>query len=317
MNKANILLYHGVTDNKYPFGIENCSGKHIHSAVFEEQMKYISENKNVCTLRELSSMLQSDEPCPPDCVAVTFDDSFKNVRTVALPILKKYNIPATFFVTTGMVDNDRLFWVDRLEHMLNHYKHDFFYFRGTYYTTCYLSYRQEVLSKLKKQMKDLPPKERYEMLDELEDVLGWTDASKVENYKNLSWDEVLELDDPPMYEVGGHTVNHEILSYLTPETAKFEIKTCLEVLSDKLGRKVSLFSYPEGQEKHYNDTVISLLRGEGVVISPSAVEGDNYDGEDPFHLKRNMVGFVGGKFPFEEESNRTNTSKEILKATTV
>lgn len=311
MNKANILLYHGVTDNKYPFGIENWSGKHIYVDVFEEQMKYISENKKVCTLRELSSMLQSEDPCPPDCVAVTFDDSFKNVRTVALPVLKKYNIPATFFVTTGMVDNDRLFWVDRLEHMINHHKHDFFYFRGTCYSTSYLPHRQEVLCKLKKQMKDLPPKERYEMLDELEGILGWKDASEVKNYKTLSWDEVADLDDPPMYEVGGHTVNHEILSYLTPEEAKYEIKSCLDVLEDKLGRKVSLFSYPEGQENHYNDTVISLLKDEGIAVCPSAIEGDNCDGEDPFHLKRNMVGFVGGRFPFEE-SNSTNTCEKKL-----
>ena len=37
-------------------------------------------------------------------VAVTFDDTFKNIHDVALPILKKYNIPATFFVCSGLID---------------------------------------------------------------------------------------------------------------------------------------------------------------------------------------------------------------------
>ena len=79
MDKSHILLYHGVT-NFNSVGIENISGKHMEAMEFDKQMKWLSENKNVVTLKEVNNT--------PDSVAITFDDAFKNVHDVALPILK-------------------------------------------------------------------------------------------------------------------------------------------------------------------------------------------------------------------------------------
>ena len=299
MNKSNILLYHGVTKEKNSVGIENCSGKHMDADVFEQQMKYISENKNVMTLRELVRLIEADEPCPPDCVAVTFDDSFKNIRTVALPILKKYNVPATFFITTAMVGNNRLFWVDRLEHTINRTDKKLLCLEGKYYTLRTSTDKIDTLTKVKRMLKSERPSKRNTVLKAIEDQLGVFPYHDVVNYENLTWDDVSELDDFPQYEVGGHTVNHEILSYLSTEQMTYEICHCLKILSERVGRDVNLFSYPEGQREHYNDEVISILKENGVRICPSAVEGENYDNDDSFHLKRNMVGFVGREFPFE------------------
>ena len=116
MDKSYILLYHGVT-NSDSIGIENSSGKHIKAEEFESQMKWLSENKKVVSLKEVNKVKGS--------VAITFDDAFKNVHDVALPILKKYDLPSTFFITTGFVENKRLFWVDKVEHMINYPKNSF------------------------------------------------------------------------------------------------------------------------------------------------------------------------------------------------
>lgn len=299
MNKSNILLYHGVTRKKNSIGIENYSGKHMSADTFEQQIKYISEHKRVLTLRELNRFIQSDEPCPPDCVAVTFDDSFKNIKTVALPILKKYHVPATFFITTGMVSNDRLFWVDRLEHTINRTDKTFLSLDDNYFTLRSLSDKISTLISIKSKMKSESPFRRNELLSNIENQLGVFPYHDVVNYENLTWDDVRELDNFPIYEVGGHTVNHEILAYLSEDEASYEISHCLETLSNEVGRNLTLFSYPEGQEEHYNDQVISLLKKNGVEICPSAIEGENYDKNDSFHLRRNMVGFVGREFPFE------------------
>ena len=113
MDKSHILLYHGVTKFNSE-GIENISGKHMEAMEFDKQMKWLSENKNVVTLKEINNT--------PDSVAITFDDAFKNVYDVALPILKKYDLPATFFITTGFVGTDKIFWVDKVEHMINYSK---------------------------------------------------------------------------------------------------------------------------------------------------------------------------------------------------
>ena len=74
-----ILAYHGVT-NAMSRGIENFSRKHIKLAEFEKQIKFIREKLNPMTLRELADHLCHGYSLPPKAIAVTSDDSYKNVH---------------------------------------------------------------------------------------------------------------------------------------------------------------------------------------------------------------------------------------------
>ena len=292
MNKSCILLYHGVTESKSN-GIENYSNKHIQSIEFEKQMKWIDENKNVVSIRDIKDK--------PNSVAVTFDDTFKNIHDVALPILKKYNIPATFFISTGFIGTDKNFWVDRIEHMINFSKQDKIEFDGDSFDVRDYWNKIYSLSQIKSKLKKCNPLDRENFLENIKLQTGWVDDN-VDNYKNLNVDEVKMLDCPPMYEVGGHTVNHEILSYLTEDKLDYEVSECVQTLESIVNRKIDLFSYPEGQENHYNQKVIDCLKRNNVTICPSAIDGF-LDDEDEFNYRRIMVGFQDNKFPFKEYYN--------------
>lgn len=293
MDKSCILLYHGVTKSKSD-GIENYSNKHIQADEFERQMKYIKENKNVVSIRNIKE--------EPNSVAVTFDDTFKNIHDVALPILKKYDIPATFFISTGFIGNDRNFWVDRIEHMINFSKTDEVDFDGELFNLEDETKKINSLTIIKSKLKKYNPKKRESLLNYVELQTGWLEDVEVDNYKNLSLDDVKRLDIPPMYEVGGHTVNHEILAYLSDERLEYEIVECIKTLENIVGRKIDLFSYPEGQENHYNYNVIKYLKKHGIDICPSAIDGF-LGNEDEFNYRRIMVGFQDNKFPFKEYYN--------------
>ena len=142
--------------------------------------------------------------------------------------------------------------------------------------------------------------EKY--LNDIQSQTGWKNDIEVNNYKNLSVDDVRELHHPPMYEVGGHTVNHEILSYLDDETLGSEVSACIKTLEKITNKTIDLFSYPEGQRNHYDERVIECLKKNGINISPSAIDGFIGD-EDEFNYRRIMVGFLNTKFPFEEYYN--------------
>ena len=296
-----ILLYHGVTSTK-PEGIENFSRKHICAAEFEKQMKFIRENMNPVTLRDINNKENLGE-LP---VAITFDDTFQNVESVALPILKKYNIPATFFITSGFIDTDRIFWVDKIEHIINYSKRERFSIDFPHKKEFKIKSHDEKIQAVK-DIKDIikshDQKIHDVVLESIERQLGIIDHSFVDNYKNLTSECVRRLDCPPMYEVGGHTVNHEILSQLKAEDLKFEVNECLKHLENITNRKIDLFSYPEGQSNHFNKNVISVLKDRGVKICPTAMTGFNKFETDAFKLKRIMVGFMGLKFPFEVINN--------------
>jgi peptidoglycan/xylan/chitin deacetylase (PgdA/CDA1 family) len=302
---ATILLYHGVTASPST-GIENFSGKHMPVSEFDRQMAWLAGHASVLPLRELAERLARRAVLPSRAVAVTFDDSFKNVHDVALPVLRRYGVPATFFVTSGFVGSNRRFWVDRIEHWINR-------------TSCgrldlmigdtpfavpigTREQRIEAVSRIKQVLKNVRPVVRESACAALQQAAGVADSGDdVDNYANMRADDVARLDAPPAYEVGGHTVNHEILSYLDAPSLQYEVRECQRQLRDVIGRPVDLFSYPEGQAHHFNETVIGGLKRADVVVCPTAIWGFNPPGTDSFWLKRIMPGFMGTAFPFDQQ----------------
>ena len=302
-SSAIILLYHGVT-NQSSTGIENFSKKHLPYDEFKTQIRYLKNNTNVLTLRELSERLQRKEALLPNSVTVTFDDSFRNIHDVALPVLKKYQVPATFFISTGFIGANRLFWVDMVEHFINKTRHDYIeimiFGKMKGFSLATSSEKITAVIEIKKALKQMGPDKRNKILSSLQECTDVPDNSDpAPNYANLSWEDVRNLDTPPSYEVGSHTVNHEVLSTLEEELLHYEIEQSIKDLEGHLGHPIDLFSYPEGQSEHFNDHVIAIIKKARIKICPTAISGINYPGADPFHLKRMMVGFMGEEFPFQ------------------
>ncbi|USN88966.1 MAG: polysaccharide deacetylase family protein [Candidatus Nomurabacteria bacterium] len=93
---AVVLTYHSVGDNGFSFTVSK--------KVFERQLKYIKNKKwNVVSLPELVVMLKKKRKIPLKTVAITFDDAYSDFIENALPVLEKYEIPATIFVPTDFV----------------------------------------------------------------------------------------------------------------------------------------------------------------------------------------------------------------------
>ena len=51
-------------------------------------------------------------------MAITFDDGYADNAKLAGPILEGLGMPATFFITAGVVGSGREFWWDRLANLL-------------------------------------------------------------------------------------------------------------------------------------------------------------------------------------------------------
>lgn len=100
-----ILTYHDFT-------IEEGSSYKINIVEFEKQMDYLAaHNYSVISLSELLKGLKGGQ-LPPKPVVITIDDGFKSNYTLAYPVLKKYNFPATLFIYTNFIEknNGSLTW---------------------------------------------------------------------------------------------------------------------------------------------------------------------------------------------------------------
>ena len=100
-----ILAYHNFTKD------EGSSYK-INVSDFEKQMDYLAaHNYSVISLSELLAGLKAGQ-LPPKPIVITIDDGFKSTFTLAYPVLKKYNFPATLFLYTNFIEknNGSLTW---------------------------------------------------------------------------------------------------------------------------------------------------------------------------------------------------------------
>src|SRR5215510_2180890 len=90
-----VLVYHTISSRVEPLP----GDIDISPERFERQLQWLSRWRNVVRLYQTLRM-----PPRERLVAITFDDGFRDNLTVALPLLEKFNLPMTLFVTAGFID---------------------------------------------------------------------------------------------------------------------------------------------------------------------------------------------------------------------
>jgi peptidoglycan/xylan/chitin deacetylase (PgdA/CDA1 family) len=89
-------MYHSIDDD--PSEVHSVS-----PVAFEEQMRFLATKCNVISLDRLVGCFNGKGVLPDNPVVITFDDGLADNYTVAYPILKKYDLPATVFVVPDWV----------------------------------------------------------------------------------------------------------------------------------------------------------------------------------------------------------------------
>lgn len=108
-NNFRILNYHRVNDFEDPFTIDSVAAKD-----FDAQMRYISKQYHILSMEDIYHTINQGGNLPPGCLAITFDDGYADNYTFAWPILKKYGLPATIFLTAGCIDTRTPLWFDQV-----------------------------------------------------------------------------------------------------------------------------------------------------------------------------------------------------------
>lgn len=271
-----IVLYHGV-DERRDLGTYNYRGKFISPEAFDRQLAYYKKHYTVLPLDTAVDMLGAGMSLPPYALSITFDDGYRNNFTHALPLLKKYNLPATVFLTTDFVDKRIPLWVDRLEYAVN---------KGAIATT-----REEKIAfdaSSRERLKKLPHAERMQELADIETRAGiqltdFDDDRAV--YAPLSWEDIAEMGRHAIM-FGAHTASHPILSTLPADAQRAEIANSLQVLAQKCDAVSGVFAYPNGQPDDMNDTTRSIVDELGFRGALTTIPGVATDGSDTRMLPR-------------------------------
>ena len=108
---SSVLVYHSISEPPEPLPSE----MDISPARFEQQLRWLTRWREVVPLVETLSAEQGHRQ-----VAITFDDGFRDNLTVALPLLEKFSVPMTLFVTAGFLDQDDYLSEEDLQEISRH-----------------------------------------------------------------------------------------------------------------------------------------------------------------------------------------------------
>lgn len=91
------LLYHRVTGDLM-------SKIDLPFPIFRWQMEFLQRTGRVISYDKAIQMLQSSASLSQDFFVITFDDGYEDFYTNVFPLLRKLNLPAILFVTTGFIE---------------------------------------------------------------------------------------------------------------------------------------------------------------------------------------------------------------------
>ncbi|MEO8752445.1 MAG: polysaccharide deacetylase family protein [Casimicrobiaceae bacterium] len=230
-----ILLYHRVLPT-----VDALNGWDVTAAEFEAQMAALRAHFSPLPMLEALDRLAT-RSLPPRAVCVTFDDGYADNAEVALPILQRLQMSATFFIATGYVDGGRM-WNDTVGEAVRAWRAPAPDLGWGPIAMDTAAQKRAAIALILPRWKYLPAAEREARAKSLAHAAGLAPASSL----MLTSTQVRTLRAAGM-EIGAHTVTHPILARLDDADATREIVDSGRYLSDLLREPVPLFAYPNGR----------------------------------------------------------------------
>ncbi|MBV8202726.1 MAG: polysaccharide deacetylase family protein [Acidobacteria bacterium] len=253
------------------------------------QLRYLKRHYRFASLSQAAARLARPGALEEDLVVVTFDDGYAGNFEAALPVLRREQVPATVFVTTGFLDGGGL-WFDLARRLLG----------------AALAAGRELPERQRRalqaafgkwpgrarrvewaveRLKRLAPEARQRLLDEL----AAADLPLGPPARPMSWNQVRTLAATGI-EIGSHTVSHPILSQLPPALQAAEIAGSRDRLREELGEAPTAFAYPNGAAEDFTADTCKALRDTGFTVACTTLRGANRPGCDLLRLRRIGVG---------------------------
>jgi len=206
----------------------------IHSSVwFKEALMHLGKRYKFVNAAQLYENIHSTGLCH-----ITFDDGHRSFFKNAYPILYELQIPATLFVSPKIIVEKTNYWFQTVRKLNNNNFHQ--------YVCNNVSYRFSnpitdfsVYSILK----SIPIKIIMEIIKNYESE----NRIEEEPYMNITIEQLIELNNSGLVEIGSHTNNHPILTNESDNDSEWEIKDSIESLGKLIGKDISYFAYPNGQ----------------------------------------------------------------------
>jgi peptidoglycan/xylan/chitin deacetylase (PgdA/CDA1 family) len=282
---AAILMYHSVVGD--PQLTDHILGISRARASFERHMQTLARNFSPVTIDDIVQFAKSGRDLPPRAVAVTFDDGFADNYDVALPILNRYGVPATFYVMVAAVANGVLPWYCSIRSAFYNTQKSECLIPGCVGTFRLTSpeERNQAMTAAWEQGARMTGNRQDEFVRRMEHELE-VDPVKCQHGLMMNWNQVRALRKAG-HSVGAHTLSHPNLAHVSETEARSEIVESKKRLETEIGEPVEHFSYPHpALNPQWSARTLAITREAGFKSAVLTTHGPVRAGDEPLALKR-------------------------------
>jgi peptidoglycan/xylan/chitin deacetylase (PgdA/CDA1 family) len=251
---------------------------------FEHLMTLVARAFNVLTLGQAITAIDCGA-LPRRSLVITFDDGYADNAQVALPILRRHGLPATFFIASSFLDGGRM-WNDTVIECLRATRResvDLSAFGLGRASLGDLDSRRNAIEAVLPKVKYLPMVAREEALAWLIDACS---PPRLPDRLMMTSDEVRLLHRAGM-EIGGHTARHPVLGELSSAEAEQEIRDGRAALQNLIDAPVEVFAYPNGKpHRDYRAEHVEMVRRLGFRGAVSTAQATATLASDRYQLPR-------------------------------
>ncbi|MFL0796111.1 MAG: polysaccharide deacetylase family protein [Cellvibrionaceae bacterium] len=251
------------------------SGIEGHSVeMVEKAFEFLRKSKvDIISVEDAIFLSKQKQTLERPVVAFSIDDGYWDHYEIGLDIFKKYDCPATYFVSTGIVDGGGWMWDSKLMFLIDEaikqgkLKNIIGMFQFSFLD------KEEVVEAIVKQLKSKEYSLIQEKINEIAIFLGIElPASPPDKYRFMSWGDIRKAEMAGM-RIGPHSKNHYILSSLSGEQAKYEIQSSWSDLKEKVEKPSPVFCYPVGKPEDYGVREKEIVQSTDMVGAVTASPG--------------------------------------------
>lgn len=264
-----ILVYHGVCMND-PFRLNTLF---IKLKNFEKQLKLY---KKYFQLVSLDDFYQQNYDQNKFAVCLTFDDGFANNYKYVLPLLERYKVPATFFVTGIRKGGYDILWNDVLS-IAGIYGPDKILFKGDEYLKN--KTRRYISTSRKKSLNDVLRSSGFEDKQQMMEEFGLLKNQVNQDYwLQMAAEEIKKMSASKWATIGSHSYYHNDLAHASGTNLNEDLLQSKNYLEELTGKEVKSVAFPYGSYSREAITAAKSVGYSQLLATEFLFSADHQDG---------------------------------------
>ena len=278
-----VLMYHRVASPS-----RDTHDLCVTPARFEAHVAHIRRHERAVRLQDATARSMRRR------IAITFDDGYADNATEAAPILEAAGVPATFFVTVGLIGGSGALWWDELESLFHdvaptarHLDLDIDG-RRVLVDVGSESARARAHWAVYHRLRPLRRPLIDGVLAQVREQLGVSPTAS-SSHRFMTADELRATAALEHVDIGGHASTHQLLASLDEEEQREEIVNGRARLRRLTGAPVRTFAYPFGGREAFDDTSVRMVQEAGYDLACAGWRGLVRPSSDRWRLPRVVV----------------------------